>query len=554
MKPSDSGWAESILSGLSLDEAIGQLLCPDNKHYTTEDWKRIFEEIPLGSVFSGRQSPEDWQEMIDAVQSSSQIPCLVAADFERGPHSMYPGCTDFPYAMAVGAANDPKLAESVGKASALEGRSRGIHWNLSPVVDLAMEFRNPVINLRAISDQPDRVASLACAWIKGIQGEGLMAAAAKHFPGEGTDERDSHLCTTVNRYTLEEWWNLFGVVWKRVIEAGVMSIMCGHVSLPAYEGFNKSPEAALPATLSSRLQVDLLRGELGFKGVVVSDACRMLGMTTRVSTDKSVVENIRCGSDVYLFADPIRDFKRLRRAVHDKFLSEERVYEAASRVLALKERLRLHQSIAGNPPAEEQLQGIRSDAKALSERAVTLIRSNEHTPLSLSTGDRVASIMVQYSNEEDSGVNWGFLEQELTSKGLLVDSFMNPTHDEIQLVPGDYAAVFVNFYVVPHSLVGTIRMTGPLVAGGWKTFWINSHTKKLIFTSFGNPYVLHEIPALPNLYVTYGASRESQRAAVNAWLGSIIPNTQPPTRMPRISLIDPNGASQDLPPGLPDNP
>jgi len=520
-----SEWIDRTLSRLTLGEAVGQLLCPEDRKYTSEDWNRLLDEIPLGSVFLGPSPAGAFEDLSRLLSGRDGVPVLLASDLEHGAGCMIAGCTDFPWQMALGACDCPDLAYEIGLATGQEGRAYGVHWTFSPVVDLNLNFQNPVTNVRSLGDDPRKVADLASALVRGIQANGQMAACAKHFPGDGVDDRDQHICTSVNSLVLDDWWRTYGGVWQRVIAAGLMSVMSGHIAFPAYQREGKS--AALPATLSRQLQVDLLRGELGFDGVIVSDAAPMIGLTSRVPERNAVVENIRAGSDVFLFANPRDDFYRLMQAVETGELSEDRVYEAARRVLGMKAKLGLH--IEKSAPRISATNSRLADEVA--ERSITIERGSEAIPARLVAGDRVLTVTIRYTDGPIALTSdLAAVDEELRARGLVVDHLENPDHGELIEVVGRYKAIFVNFAIVPHQKMGTIRLTGNLVMTFWRGFWLEQ--KHVVFTSFGSPYHLYELPHLPNMIHAYGISLPSQRAAVKVWLGEIPAQGILPVRRP----------------------
>ena len=511
-------WVERTLANLSIEERVGHLLCPEDRNYSPDDWAAILRDVPLGCVFLANNPPERWRACVEAIQSNARTPILIASDLEHGAGCMIEGCTDFPWSMAAGAANSPELMTAMGRATAIEGRQHGVHWTFSPVVDLNVNFQNPVTNVRSLGDQPEPVARLATAWITGMQESGLLAATAKHFPGDGMDDRDQHLCTTVNSKPFGEWMQTYGQVWKAVISAGVMSIMCGHISLPDYEGLAGDPAAALPATLSPRLQIDLLRKELGFDGVIVSDAAPMIGIASRVRSDQAAIRNILAGSDVYLFAEPRRDFKRLMGAVQSGAISTERATQSARRVLEMKARLGLHHGVFGPAPTPGQREQFHRDAQAMADRSITLARANPVTPVKLAPGARILTVTIRHVGaRQELSKELAVVDEELRRRGFQVDHLLNPDCERLITAAGDYDAVFVNLVHTPHALIGTIRLTGEVAMPFWRAFWVDH--SNAVFTSFGSPYHLYELPHLPNMLLAYGPSEFSQRAAVKVWLG-----------------------------------
>ncbi|MCB0090042.1 MAG: hypothetical protein KDE54_19185, partial [Caldilineaceae bacterium] len=323
-------WVDTTLAALTIPQCLGQLLCPSSPRSTTEEWLALMQRVPFGTISLRGASTAETRERMQRLQAAAKVPILAGGDMEQGANTLTDS-TEFPRPMAVGAANDVDLAHKLGQATAAEARYAGMHWTFSPVIDLNYNFRNPITNVRAISDEPERVIRIATAMIEGLQGGGLLAASAKHFPGDGMDDRDQHLVTTINNLPFADWQATYGKVWRAIIDAGVMAVMPGHISLPDYQGFADRPIDALPATLDSKLLNGLLREELGFDGLIISDATGMIGMTTRVATNQRVVECIKAGCDVYLFPETIADYERLLDAVEDGRLSEERVREAARR-------------------------------------------------------------------------------------------------------------------------------------------------------------------------------------------------------------------------------
>ena len=229
-------WVETTLNAMTLPQCVGQLLCSLHPGFTTADWLDLLKKVPLGSLLVRAASSEELRAQLQPLQEHSTVPLLAAADLEHGAIALTDG-TEFPWLMGAGAANDAELMAMMGQATAAEARYAGVHWTFAPVIDLNYNFNNPITNIRALSDQPERVIRLATAFVRGLQAGGRLAAAAKHFPGDGVDDRDQHLCTTVNSLPFEQWQATYGRVWRAIIEAGVMSIMPGHISLPDYQGF-----------------------------------------------------------------------------------------------------------------------------------------------------------------------------------------------------------------------------------------------------------------------------------------------------------------------------
>jgi len=514
-------WAEAAWQSMSREEKLGHLICPDDRKYTPEDWAKLVREVPVGSVFFGPGDAVRLRECLLAVQEASRVPVLVAADLEFGAGAALEGGLVFPRAMALGAVNEEDIAYQVGRATAAEARSRGVHWALSPVVDLARNPANPVVNVRALGDDPARVAALACAWIRGMQEDGRLAACAKHFPGDGDDDRDQHLCTPANPCRREAWWATHGRVWREVVHAGVASVMAGHIALPAWED-GVDPSQALPATLSPRVQEGLLRGELGFQGVLVSDAAPMLGLTSRVAMDQACVASILAGTDVFLFGQPREDFQRLACALEEGRLAEPALRAKVMRVLRMKAALGLHRDAFGPAPTEEERTGWERVAEQAAQKSLGWARNNGALPLRLKPGARLylANLKVGGGSAKLDYPLSAAVET-LRSRGYEVTVEINPSHRDMVARASEHDALLVNFLVMPHSQMGTIRLVGEGIFCLWRGPWLQVPDKPVVFTSFGSPFHLEELPHLPNLLLAYGDAPCSQRAAALAWLGEI---------------------------------
>ena len=535
LTPTQQQWVETTLAAMTLEECAGQLLCPMLPQFTTNDWLDLLKKVPLGCMFIRGLPSEELRQMMTAIQSSARIPLLVAGDLEHGALAIKDEGTEFPWPMAAGAANDEELMELMGRATAVEARYAGLHWTFAPVVDLNYNFNNPITNVRALSDDPERVMRLAPPWIKGLQQDGLLAATAKHFPGDGVDDRDQHLATSINSLPFGQWQQTYGRVWQRVIEAGVLTIMPGHISLPDYQGFADYPDEAPPATISPDLLTDLLRHDLGFAGLLVSDASPMIGLTSRLPADERVIRALEAGIDVYLFPDPVKDFARILQAARTGRLSEERLRQSARRGLELKARLNLHLDAFGPAPTAAQKQSFQQAAQDMADKSITVLRNDGRPPVSLAPGAKVLTVTIGQINPAMGQSDLDTFDQEFRRRGYQVDHLLNPDNDSLRASVTDHDLVFINVCTTPMMVLGTVRtVIGGFRTWGWRSlFTDHSH---VVFTSFGNPYLLYEMPHLPHLVAAYGPSPVSQRAAVKAWLGEITPSGQCPVKMPRVTV------------------
>lgn len=363
----------------------------------------------VGGVFFGgtiisepnETGVEAARQLISKYIENADIPLLVTSDFENGCGGMFKGLTNLPFAMSLGAANDEDLAYEYGKVTAMEARSVGANWSLSPVSDLNLNPWNPLVGERSVGDDPDAACRLLRQIVRGMQDNGL-AGCAKHFPGDGVDWRDQHRVTTYNTLSMEEWKKLSGRVFQELIDEGVYSIMAGHIGLPAYQA-KKLDEVPPPATLSYELVTKLLKGEMGFKGVVITDALGMGGMMGYHEDELDMcVDSFNAGCDMMLW--PSAGYvDRMLRAVETGEVSMERLDDAVSRILKMKEKLGLFEK--DNRPvlltAEEKAY-VRSVGERVAKGSITLLRDKKNIfPLNPQTHKRIAIVPVIKTDNYD---------------------------------------------------------------------------------------------------------------------------------------------------------
>jgi len=529
MTDSQKQWVDSTFSSMGLEEKVGHMMCTWHGMYKEEEeWKDLLKEVPIGSIFFSDWNENEVKAGIELVQSLSRIPLLVAMDIESGlaTHTM------FSPAMGCAAVRDPSLMRKRGRITAREARSIGVHWSFSPTVDIAYNFKNLETNTRAWGDTPEGVMEMVVPLITGMQHDALLAATAKHFPGTGCDDRDQHICTAVNPLPFDEWMATYGKVWRACFNAGVMSVMTGHISLPSFEGLADDPSAAMPATLSKKIQTDLLRNKLGFEGVIVSDAACMIGCASRIAKDQMSVTNLAAGGDVFLFGDPREEFARIMKAVDDKIIPIEQVNASARRVLEMKARLNVNEYLRSNAIGDEERGENKQFAYQIAEKSITVQRNDGALPAKLKKGAKILTVNIKRLNprEEHRDSDLAIVDQELRQRGYKVDNLVTPPSSDLHKAVKEYDMVFVNIQMHMHSLIGNIRIVDHMVMSFWEAFWVGY--PNVVFTSFGSPYHLYELPHLPNMVLTYSASPSAQRAVVKVWLGEIEATGKCPVKMP----------------------
>ncbi len=521
MKPKE---IEELANSLTLEEKIGQMLCYNySNKYTWEEWEEAVKETHAGAFFVANETPETIRKCTDLVNLHSKIPCMIAADVENGPGHILKGETLLPNPMAWGACGDADLIEKAHRATAERCREMGIHWTFSPIVDINYNPDNPITNIRAISDKPELVAKIATAAVRGFQHKGLMVAGCKHFPGDGMDDRNQHFCTTVNSMSREEWMNTYGYIYKEMFKSGAASVMVGHISLPAFDEKLNDWLGYPPGSISYNLQTKLLKEELGFEGCIVSDALSMVGACAALPADRLAVEFVKSGGDMLLF--PLREYyDQILSAVQRGEISEERIHDAVVRVLTLKDKARLFER-------EEDVQkdicheyDLEELSLKIAEKSITMIRNfDDALPLSLQPNDKILILNLKRSREPEEKfqcADLNVLEEELKNRGYRTVSYTNPSRKEFTEDLADSAVVLVNIKLSCQDYDGgSLRIGWEHIRPFWRG-WVLRHPK-VIVTSFGDPYKIHDFPYLKTYVNTYSYAPSTQRAFVKALLGEI---------------------------------
>jgi beta-N-acetylhexosaminidase len=508
---------------------------------TAEQIRGQLPPVRLGGAFVFAGPGEDFRRVTNVLQDGPGLPLVISSDLESGAGRMIGGATLFPDLMSLAATDDDELAALLGEATAVEARAYGVHWTFGPVVDLNVNPGNPITNTRGLGDSTERVARLAAAVIQGMQKHGL-AATAKHFPGDGWDDRDQHLATTVNPLSVAEWDKTSGVPFRRAFEAGCWTTMIGHIALPSVDpGDARDPAGPPPAMLSRAITTDFLRGPVGFDGLVVSDAIEMNGSVSRVrSVYELLVRTVNAGNDVLLFCDAQRDFALIKQAVSRGETSEARISEACTRVLELKEKLGFAADPASARPAADVHAALApvqrrfaNAARTVARRALTAVRTPAQ-PVRLSPGDKVLAIHLR-SNPE---YNVDGFDALLKARGLVVDH-RNETDSAFGFRATDYSgyqAVLFLWTVGPTWGTNFIRPAGPWM----RSPWFVRHEQPacpVVHVSFGSPYLVHDVPWADTLLNAYSPDPETQEAVVDWLLGNLKPTGVSPVDLSRPARI-----------------
>lgn len=546
-------WVQDTIAGMTVEEKIGQLFVNMGASREESYLKSVVDTYHIGAV---RYNPGNAEEVYDQnriLQANSKIPLLIAANTEAGGNGACRDGTEVGYHVKVAATNDPQYAYELGRISGVEAAAVGCNWSFAPIVDILYNWRNPIISSRAFSNDPDKVLAMSLAYMKGIR-ESNIAPAAKHFPGDGVDERDQHLSFSVNSFSCEEWDATYGKVYQGLIDAGLPSIMAGHIHLPAYtRRFNPDqPESAmLPATLSKELITDLLKGQMGFNGVVVTDASHMVAMTASLKRRDMLPTSIAAGCDLFLFFnDPDEDFGYMMDGYRNGIITEERLLDALTRILGLKAMLGLHRTAKSDLllPKSEALAKIglpenKAVFSQVADKAITLVKNKQAIfPLDPEKTRRILLVEVkgpesQFGKAIAGGGNpLADLKDLLAAEGFDVSIYESPLDKIMKLPENEIAKGIMNVYAqkrpiseltdsydliisVANVVPGTVQRVLWPASKGTPDIPFYIFEVPSIFVSVQCPFHLADVPQMQTYINTYDARKETLRLLVEKMVG-----------------------------------
>jgi beta-N-acetylhexosaminidase len=535
-------WINKLLDNMTLEEKVGQLLMVGFYNLNQETLPEIKEKIikyNLGGFFHFNASQNFLSGVFSSIQEDVRIPILVGADYELGTGWTVKEGVIFPRPMARGYAGNRATEYEIAKNIAIQGRSVGTHITFSPVVDVNTHFLCPDVNIRSYGDDPDKIVDLSAGFIKGLQENGMLATV-KHFPGNGGTIMDQHISASIINYNRKEMHDIFLKPYKRAIKENVAAVMIAHLEVPSLcTEIEPRSQRIVPASMSKQIITDLLREELGFKGLVITDATNMGGVNSQFSRFEANVKTIQAGADIILDFYPFDfelDYESILTAVQKGTIPEERLNDAVRNILTAKAKLNLDKD-KGMPESKEEREKIFAPGKtenlcqSIAEKSVTLIRNrNGVLPIRDIKGKKVC-VLNAFSPENQVLISQGqfpipeIIVETLKNRGALVDTY-DMTSDlnqgkvkEIALNTSNHDYTFLNFFIVPNYAVGTLfpnRNALRLFTNG-----IITVAKRLIITSFGDPYVMLFCQAAPVYLCTFDESVHSQYAAIKAWFGEI---------------------------------
>ena len=513
-------WVRATLAGMSEAAKVRHLFIHAVFGTGADEVARLTALAPAGfTKFFGHDAGAELDTM-DALRGAAAIPYLVSADLE-GSRMSLPFGTEVPNPLALAAVDDVAASRRIAEIMAVEARAVGINWSFTPVIDINATFRSAIVATRGLGSDPARIKRHALAHIDGLQANGV-AATAKHWPGEGHDDRDQHLLTTIMPLSVADWKASHGALYQAMIDAGVMAVMSAHIAFPAYIETHLPAaglEAYRPASTSALLNRTLLRGELGFNGVIVSDATPMAGLGAWAHRDIALAEIVSSGCDVILFSDePEHDIARIEAALADGRITHDRLDEAAIRVLGLKAALRLQET--GFAPADRSKlfnPATTAEAATVTTRAPTLVKDVAAVlPLSPDRHRRVLVYSTGIVTPLHGAAQPFALTDMLRDEGFEVTLYAVDAPAD----PRDFDLVL--FLMGEETLLtrGRIfldwnRLTGGL-HGAMQRHW---HQVPTALISFGYPYYLYDAPRMPCVVNAYATMDTMQRATLDCLLG-----------------------------------
>ncbi len=509
-------WVEDTLNSMTQEEKIGQLFMPIGFAGDPGYLDNCLLRHKIGGVMYRNGDGAEMQETHRYLQEHSRIPLLIGSNLEYGGNGAAIEGTFFARPMQIAATRKPEYAYWLGKVAAREGAAVGVNWAFAPVVDIDRNWRNPITNNRTYGDDPDLVLEYAGNYLKAVLEEG-MAASIKHFPGDGVDEVDQHILTSVNSLSVDEWDATYGKIYQGLIQAGAPTVMVGHIALPAYESaLGGAEDRLVPASLSPQLLQGLLREKLGFNGLIITDSTCMVGFSCAMERRKALPYAVEAGCDMILFNKELNeDVAFMREGVDSGILSQRRLDEAVTRILALKAKLGLwNRPASQRVPASEALSVIgcpehHAKARACVEESITLVKDTQGAlPLN---PEKTPKVLLEVLGDFPTSPHvLEYMEKKLRESGFAVECYQKENFDNADFSVGTFRASY-DLVVYLANVENTSNMVTNRLS--WYTFWGNGNNvpwfvkeRPTIFISLANPYRLVDVPMIQTYINCYGNS------------------------------------------------
>lgn len=544
-------WVEETISAMTLEEKFGQLfvLLKSVPGVSEEEIRTTLSVSHQGGLRWQGGDKETVYLQNTTYQKYSKIPLFIAANCDDGGCGCLKEGTFIATAAEAGASGDTETAYHIGLAAGREATAIGCNWMFNPIADIYMNWRNTIVNTRSFGDNADVVIANTRAYIKGVKDANpYMACTAKHFPGDGVEELDQHLALGVNTLSAKEWEESFGRVYQTLIEDGLECIMAGHIAQPAMSRKLRpdiKDTGIMPATLAPELLTDLLRGQMGFNGLIITDASHMIGMSAMSKREDAVPGAIAAGCDMFLFANDIKEDISFMKAGYEKgILTEERLSDALHRILGMKAHLHLYEEKVRIPDHSllEKWIGCKEHADYTAQAAdscITLVKDTQKLlPVSSDTKKRTFLVYVQ-STPTSKGYQGDPVKQiiieELERAGFTVDICPNFHDLEVEngVSPMNFAKMLNHGtrkgFISRHDIVFLfINVKGYAQENEVRVRWSCNHSCELPWYNKEVPTVgislnytnhLIDVPQLKTYVNAYGADRIHIRAAIEKICG-----------------------------------
>lgn len=530
-------WVQDTVAGMTQEEKIGQLFCFIYYGGSEDELANVVDKYKAGGIMGRPMPTKDVLHMVSELQNNSKIPMLIAANFEAGGNGLVAEGTNVGPCVQVGATGDAAMAGKQGYVCGREGAAVGANWSFAPVIDILKNPLNPIVPTRAFGGDEKLVADCGVAYTKACQEQGV-AVSIKHFPGDGIDFRDQHLVTSVNTLPCDEWDKTFGEAYKASIDAGALTLMAGHISLPAYSKKLRpdiKDEDIMPATLAPELLNDLLRDQLGFNGMIVTDASTMAGMCIPMPREQLVPYTIAAGCDMFLFTrNSDEDYGYMRKGVENGTITPERLDEAVMRILGVKQALSLIEKKENGtlvPSLDDAMKVIGCEEHKqievdCADQAVTLVKNLDNA-LPINPKDHKRILLYPITSGEgvfgpvaDVG---GIMKEALEKEGFEVDIF-KPMGAGLEGFTVSASSVIDNYDLLLYCCNMTTKSNQTTVRIEWEQpmgancpIYVTS--LPTIFVSFANPFHLQDVPRVRTFINAYSFKDITIKAVIDKLMG-----------------------------------
>ena len=563
----DIAWVNDTIKGMTDEEKVGQLFFQLTASQEEDYLKELMEKYHLGGCRYNGMPGEKVLAQNKLLQKYAKIPVFIACNPEKGGDGVCPDGTMVGSGIKVGATGKTEYAEAMGLVSGAQIAATGCNMAFAPVVDILYNHECEEVLSRAFGNDHERVALMGKAYMDGLHKTEGVAATAKHFPGNGQDYRDAHISNNVNSFNHDKWMATYGHVYKTLIDGGLDAIMGGHILMPELMKDVKpgiTYEEMLPATLCKEIMTDLLRGELGFNGMVVTDASHMVGMTNQMTRREMLPLSINAGCDMFLFFnDPDEDFGTMLDAYKNGIISEERMNEALGRILGLKAKMGLHKKNKDELcPTGDELQTIlhnpefKAYSPKISRDAITLVKSLDKGILPLSPEKTRRILIVPIKGVDNPlmalaamAMGGGMvrktpaekLKERLEAHGFEVEIYVSPIEKIKAMVARGEKPSLNLYFAGKHAIADFVSQQDLVISlfdvmnghpsfglskGGGEIPWY-VHELPVVGISVNKPTMLADCPMLRTYINAYDSNDDTMDALVDALITGDFRGTDP---------------------------